>query len=253
MHKQIIKNKIRQTRNTGPTKNPLAEIGKISCLLLHDIINPVNGLTLMVENMNQFNKIPITDRDKILQSITESSLAIRNFLKIAEDFIHKEDKKKIISINKIIQNILEIYKVKSIRNDIKIILISDTIKDLIISKPLSLYQILMNLISNSIDAHKETDSKINKQIVIKINESSEQKLLISIADNGCGIPPKNLNKIFEPKFSTKKDGFGYGLYGVKNLIKKEIKGEIKVRSVVKVGTEFIITIPSSIRILHSLK
>ncbi len=65
---------------------------------------------------------------------------------------------------------------------------------------------------------------------------------IRVADNGCGIPAKDLEKIFDPYFTTRPKGTGLGLSIVHRII-ENLKGEIRVESRVSKGTVFYITLP----------
>jgi signal transduction histidine kinase len=67
---------------------------------------------------------------------------------------------------------------------------------------------------------------------------------IEIADNGCGIPPENLGKIFEPFFSTKTKGTGLGL-AVSYGIVQNHQGTLQVLRQPEGGTRFIVKIPSA--------
>jgi signal transduction histidine kinase len=78
--------------------------------------------------------------------------------------------------------------------------------------------------------------------LIKINISSEnEKAIITIEDNGSGIPEAELTKIFEPNFTTKTSGSGLGLAIVKNII-NDLNGQIYVESRVGEGSKFTIVL-----------
>ena len=105
-------------------------------------------------------------------------------------------------------------------------------------------QVLVNLVSNSIDAIG------NKKGCITISLSDdESSVIIKVKDNGCGIPQKNISKIFEPLFTTKQIGKGTGLgLAVSYGIVKTHNGEISVTSSDDINngptwTEFKIVIP----------
>ena len=95
-----------------------------------------------------------------------------------------------------------------------------------------LIQVLINILNNAKDAllDKETD----RLIIIATSISNDKKnLVISIKDNAGGIPENIIGNIFKPYFTTKDDdkGTGIGLYMVNEIIKKNIKGEIRVENV----------------------
>mgnify|MGYP001205421188 CR=1 FL=1 len=96
-------------------------------------------------------------------------------------------------------------------------------------------QVVINLLINAIDAVKDTpDAKITIHI---IHIESKQQILIK--DNGNGISPDELDKIFIPFYTTKKDGSGIGL-SISRQIMQQHKGSIYVNSDIGSGTEFIL-------------
>lgn len=97
-------------------------------------------------------------------------------------------------------------------------------------------QVLINLILNAMDAVKE-----HPQPRISLSaEKQDQKTVLRIADNGSGIAPELLDKIFIPFFSTKKTGNGIGLSLCKQVMMLH-KGHISVKSVENEGTMFLLT------------
>jgi signal transduction histidine kinase len=99
-------------------------------------------------------------------------------------------------------------------------------------------RMLSNLIQNSIDAVEE-----NKGIIKIKTKADNGSFKIIVEDNGCGIPEKNIDKIFDIFFTTKGSrGTGFGLAIVQKIV-KEHNGKIEVSSKVGEGTIFTITLP----------
>ena len=65
---------------------------------------------------------------------------------------------------------------------------------------------------------------------------------VEVADNGCGIPPEIMTKLFEPYFTSKRNGMGLGLASALNIVQAH-GGTIDVKSEVNVGTTFIVSFP----------
>ena len=89
-------------------------------------------------------------------------------------------------------------------------------------------QILVNLVHNAKYALDETNRR-DKQLTVKIGLNGGNCLKVSIGDNGIGIPPENLNRIFNHGFSTRKGGHGFGLHSGANAA-KEMGGQLTVHS-----------------------
>jgi signal transduction histidine kinase len=72
-----------------------------------------------------------------------------------------------------------------------------------------LQQVMMNLMTNSIDAMKAADG--TRELAIKSQRANHEQLLVSISDTGVGLPPQHADQIFDAFFTTKPHGTGMGL------------------------------------------
>jgi len=97
-------------------------------------------------------------------------------------------------------------------------------------------QVLINLIKNAIQAF---DEQTDKKIELTASTSEKGRPIIRVKDNGPGIDPEALEKIFIPFFSTKKSGSGIGL-SLSRQIMRVHDGRISVKSKLGEGTEFIL-------------
>ncbi len=97
-------------------------------------------------------------------------------------------------------------------------------------------QVLINLLKNAIQSFEE---QIDKKIAFRAYVNEKSRPVLSVKDNGSGIDPEALEKIFIPFFTTKKTGSGIGL-SLSRQIMREHQGTLSVKSTVGVGTEFLL-------------
>jgi signal transduction histidine kinase len=92
-------------------------------------------------------------------------------------------------------------------------------------------QILINLLRNAKYAMDAQSAKSGqaKRLVVRVGVAFPDRVKITIADNGVGIDPENLTRIFNHGFTTKKDGHGFGLHSGANAA-KEMGGTLTARS-----------------------
>lgn len=104
-----------------------------------------------------------------------------------------------------------------------------------------LTQILLNLLINAAHAMEGQ----GRPGVVEVHWTTEDGMVrIEVEDNGSGIPPENLPRMFEPLFTTKKPGEGTGLgLATCRELSRAVGGEITVKSVVNQGTTFTVTLP----------
>jgi signal transduction histidine kinase len=94
--------------------------------------------------------------------------------------------------------------------------------------------VLINLVKNAIQAFEEQE---NKTIILRAYYNDKMRPVISVKDNGTGIDPEALEKIFIPFFTTKKTGSGIGL-SLSRQFMRQHQGTLTVKSTVGKGTEF---------------
>jgi signal transduction histidine kinase len=101
-----------------------------------------------------------------------------------------------------------------------------------------LIRVLTNLVKNAIQACDEVSKP---SVVVRVQKKND-KVCISVIDNGHGITQEHIDKIFEPKFTTKTSGMGLGLAMVKNIV-QTYEGQIEVESSTPKGTSFRVWLP----------
>jgi signal transduction histidine kinase len=103
-------------------------------------------------------------------------------------------------------------------------------------------QILLNLMRNAKDAVQASGNP-HPHITVRIRRVDQELIAISVSDNGIGIPPANLVRIFSHGFTTKKDGHGFGLHSGA-LAAKELGGSLTADSTgTDAGATFTLQIP----------
>jgi signal transduction histidine kinase len=111
--------------------------------------------------------------------------------------------------------------------------------------PERLGQALASLMENAVHALTAANwqpPEGRQRCIAVRTELTEDKVRVTVADNGCGIPPENLSRIFEPLFTTKNFGVGLGLPLAKQIVEFH-GGTIAVASAPGEGSTFTITLP----------
>ena len=108
--------------------------------------------------------------------------------------------------------------------------------------PLQIKQVITNLVTNAYQAMPEGGQVMIKECEMPDGESNEKMIAICVQDTGKGISPENINKIFEPLYTTKTGGIGLGLTICKKLIEAN-DGKIEVESQIGGGTIFRLMLP----------
>ena len=235
-----IVSKFRQMQKSENENLIKIKLGELSAQLAHDIRSPLTALEMVVKDIKQ---LPEEDRI-ILRGSVQRIQDLANNLLTAErnKDVEGDQIKKISSV--LIPSLVErmISEKRAQLKEGSSIKIKSDFQDSsygLFSKvnPIELKRVISNLVNNSIDAIK------NAGIINIYLTEEENEILISVEDNGKGIPKKLVNKIFEKgKSFEKKSGNGLGLSHAKESI-ESWKGLIKIDSQLGRGTKVNIQLP----------
>jgi signal transduction histidine kinase len=220
-------------------RQPLASIGTASFNLKYKLLSEEYDLETKKgrEEQSNFFKKKLDEIELYVQNLTTTIDDFRNFFKTDKNFVN-------INIENPIKNTLKIMQEDLKSNNIDITLNFKSQNKINIYEN-EIIHVIINILKNAQD--KFLEKKIqNAKIEIETLDL-ENGVKIDVYDNGGGIKKENLDIIFEPYFSTKKEknGTGIGLYMSKIIVEKNHKGKIYATNI-KEGICFSIIIPTMI-------
>jgi two-component system NtrC family sensor kinase len=232
------KNLQKETQLQIGQSEKLAAIGRLAAGIAHEINNPLTSI-LNFAHLVKEKKTNDEEDLRDLNVIIDETNRVRKIVREVLDFARQSPaKKESIDINKILQQLVSlIVKQKEFR-DIRFIEHYDEKLGIVYADKNQIQQVFLNLLLNSAES-------IAREGTITIStEDKNDRCIISIVDTGCGIKSEDLNKIFDPFYTTKPVGKGTGLgLSVSYGIVKQYKGEIHCDSREGEGTTFSVTIP----------
>ena len=141
----------------------------------------------------------------------------------------------------LVENALQINAESFSRHKLEVIRDFADVPPVVVDKH-KVIQILINTLSNAKHALDES-GRNDKKLSVSISLAEGKKVKVTIKDNGVGIRPENLTKIFSHGFTTKKDGHGFGLHSGANAA-KEMGGTLAGHSEgLGKGSSFILELP----------
>lgn len=219
--------------------------GEMIANITHQFRQPLNNISYILINLKKRFESEKLDKiffDKKINQANEQLNFLSKTIDDFKEFYLQEKEKDDFFVKDSIQNALTILNPDLQKDNINLNLKFETFEDIkIFGVKNELSQVILSLVSNSIDALK---NRHNPKISINVVSSSAE-VIIEILDNAGGIKAKNLKKIFEPYFSTKEEGTGIGLYLSKIIIEESFGGKLQVQNV-KDGAKFSIFIEKAI-------
>jgi two-component system NtrC family sensor kinase len=237
----------------------LAELGEMSAGFAHEINNPLqiikseqSLIEMTLSDMKEAGQLKESESlAEVEDSMDQIRLQISRCAEITQAILkfgrQDEPKPQIIYLTNFIPEITSMVAQKATVHGISIE--QDIAENTypIHGDPTQLQQVLVNLFNNAIDAILDRHGTSGGKLIIKAGPKQNNSVEIVVKDNGGGISPEDLDRIFSPFFTTKAVGKGTGLglsicYGIID----NMRGSMEASSEVGVGTTFTILLPAAV-------
>ena len=235
----------------------LALLGELSAGIAHEIRNPLAGIkaaSQLLENQFEADDLSRELTQRVVREVDKANRLLKEFFKFARP---PKPKLGFYDVQRIIDSVYLLLAPRLKTLGIKFESDFQSKLPKVYVDETQIEQVILNLFMNAIDAMSKggilkvcaMPKKVNplgdkERQAVSANQEL-QYILIEVTDNGTGIEPKNMKKIFNPFFTTKPNGLGLGLSICSRLI-EENKGKIDVLSHKGPGTTFILALPTFI-------
>lgn len=234
-----IKSSLDEANRLVAHNTKMASMGEMIGVISHQLKQPLNILSIYCDDIKysyEYNDL----NDETIKEFSENTKNQIHYMRDTIDgflnFFNPDKVKHEFNIQKVFDKTNELLGSQLKKNNVnfQLQIISDySLK----GTEMELSQVLINLITNSIQAFNEKDIE-NREIEV-VSFTNKDKNYLVVKDNAGGIEQENLEKLFDPYYTTKEEGTGIGLYMVKLIIKNSFKGELKVEKLDD-GLRFII-------------
>lgn len=218
----------------------LGATGRLVRTLAHEVRNPLNNINMSVEQLLQGPETTTEESPLFLDIIQRNSKRIGDIITELLDTSRPTD---LVFDRCTLQSIMD----DSIAEALDRITLQHVNMQIryanmpcfIMANKEKLKIAFLNIIINAVEAVPAVTGELNISI-----DTMRDVHIVTIRDNGCGIPEENISRLFEPYFTSKRNGMGLGLAATLNILQSH-KATVDVTSVVRQGTTFTITFPAT--------
>ena len=254
-----LQSKLREVEARMMQSERLATIGQVSAGIAHELMNPISYMSqnigvlrdelkiisayvepLLKNHPNDEVQQTLTDLPLLLSDVETGSNHIREVALGIRTQVQGDDEEAYSNLADVVGFAVKLARAE-IRQRARVVVKGQSSR--VHGGPVKLCQVLLNLIVNAAHAMEGT----GRAGFIEIDwEDSADRVCLTVSDNGLGIPPELLEKIFQPMFTTKAPGKGTGLgLSITRDIVHRLNGEIVIKSEVGVGTSVEIKLPKA--------
>lgn len=215
----------------------LAAAGRLVRTLAHEVRNPLNNISLSADQL--IHEIKDEDSQLYLDVIRRNSARISTIItELLNSSRPSEIELSTTSIQELLQEVMDQAADSMQLKNVELMADFPPQSLNVLADRSKLKIAFMNLVVNAIEAMENMeDSRLQLRLVAVDNQ-----VVCEVSDNGCGISAENLGRLFEPYYTSKRNGMGLGLASTMNIIQSH-KGYIEVHSKPDKGTTFLVHLP----------
>jgi len=235
--------RLRQLETELAHMNRVSMMGELAASLAHEIKQPITAGMMSASACRSWlgpDRLDISEACAAADRMTSS-------LSRAADIIDRvralygpgKRERELVDINQLVREMTVMLGDAATRSFVTVRTELETSIPATMADRVQLQQVLMNLMLNSIEAMRETGGELS----VASGMTEDGQLLISVNDTGCGLPPEQAERIFQPFFTTKAQGTGMGL-SISRRIVESHGGRLWATAKADRGTIFQFTLPS---------
>jgi len=230
--------------------NRIASMGELASSLAHELNQPLSGILANAQAAHRFARRPVPELDEIcaaLQDIESDGLRAGEVIRKMRKMLKKEESQPaVLDLNAVAADAVALLANDARMRQITLLLDQAPALPPVRADAVQLQQVIINLVFNGMDAIVDCQER---SVVIRstVNNGDPQ---ISVSDSGHGIPAEMLDRVFDPFFSTKREGLGMGLSISRSIIQTH-GGRIWVENQKGSGAAFHFSLPAGDTVVYA--
>jgi len=197
-------------------------LGELSGSIAHELNLPLSAILTNAQTAQRILASGGTDlgevREILKEIVSEDRRASDAIRRLRLWLTKREVQQHSLRINKVVRNVLKLVRSDLVNQKVKVETKLAPNLPAVVGDPVQLQQILLNLVVNASDAMASCPTPDRRLVIRTEIENGDDAITVSITDQGCGIPEKNMEQLFEPFFTTKEKGMGLGLSVCRTII-----------------------------------
>jgi PAS domain S-box-containing protein len=238
---------LRQAQADLARVNRMTTLGELTASLAHEVNQPIAAAITNANTCLRWLTRDLPDvveaRAAAMRIVNDGTRAAEIIKRIRLLFKKSTPQRESVDTNEVIREMIILLRAEATGYSISVR--TELAEDLpqVMGDRVQLQQVLMNLMMNSIDAMRDVDG--TRELTIKSQRGKKEELLVSVSDTGAGLPPQQVDQIFNAFFTTKPHGTGMGLRISRSIIESD-GGRLWAGENSPRGATFYFTLPAKL-------
>jgi len=223
----------------------VSTMGEMASSIAHEVNQPLTAIAtyaMACRRMMENAQAGPEEVREVLSRISDEAMRAGGIIHRLKDMVRRQESRWTeCDVNAVIRDVEQLASVDARLHDVA--LSFHLLLDLppVLADAIQIQQVVLNLIRNGIDAVGEVDSG-SRYVALRTGMDGPGRIRVSVEDNGCGLPADLAQAIFQPFFTTKKEGMGMGLSISRSIVEAH-RGRIGFEPNAGSGTTFFFTLP----------
>ena len=238
---------LRQTQADLARVSRVTTMGELTASLAHEVNQPIAAAVTSANSCIRWLAADVPNLDKARAAaariVKDGTRAAEIISRIRVLFQKGSFQLELVDVNEVIEEMIVLLHGEAMRHSISVQAELTADLPLVMGDRVQLQQVMMNLMTNSIDAMKSVDG--TRELAIQSQRAGNEQLLVSVSDTGVGLPPQQAEQIFEAFFTTKPHGTGMGLRICRSIVESH-GGRLWTANNSSRGASFYFTLPTKV-------
>ncbi len=223
MHeRQSTEERLRQQQSLLAHLLRLRTVEGMTAQLAHEINQPLAAIANFAGGLTRFlQKVPVNvDSARLVsEQIRQQAIRAGEVVRHLRNFVRRVEPQRVLAeIATVVREAVELVEADAHHRGVVVRLSVDSPLPGVHVDPIQIEQVVVNLLSNSLDAMLPDTGRL-REVVVHVERHAGGGVQVQVRDTGSGLPPHGEGKLFEPYFTTKTDGLGMGLWISQSVIK----------------------------------
>jgi len=238
--------RLRQAQADLAHINRVTTMGELTASLAHEVNQPITAAVINANTCLRWLTCDHADLEKAREAASrmakDATRAADIISRVRLLFKKVTPQRELVDVNEVVREMVILLLSEATRYSISV---KTELADLpqVMADRIQLQQVLMNLVTNAIDAMKDVDG--TRELIIRSQQAEAGQLIVSISDTGVGLPPQQADQIFNAFFTTKPQGTGMGLRISRSIVESHGGRLWSVHNSPR-GASFHLTLPTTV-------
>ena len=220
-------------------------MGELAASLAHELNQPLTAILSNAQAALRFmatNPPDLEEVREILKEIVQDDSRASDIIGRIRALVKKEDIEfATVDLAGVVSDVMMLVHSDAVLHNVRISFEANSDLPPVCGDPVQLQQVILNLLLNAFDALKGCPAH-DRRILLRVEREDGNKLKVTVRDSGMGLNSDDFNKLFQPFFTTKRDGLGIGLSICRSIVQAH-GGRMWAKNDPGYGTTFCFTVP----------